>query len=153
MIEEIFDNLEVSIEGIKKKYYGVVSGGRSDQPAGLRSLGGVQVQLPFIDSLDLSPWARVAAPFAGPCGFYFIPNLGDEVLVAFEQGDTNVPYVVGGLWSAFRPPPLPSPVPQVSMIKTLAQNTIMFTIFAHHHHHDPRGADDIDERSRSADYV
>jgi Type VI secretion system/phage-baseplate injector OB domain len=127
MIEEFFDNLEVSIEGIKKKYYGVVTGRVINQLDPL-SLGRVQVQLPFIDSLDLSPWARVATPLAGPlCGFYFIPNVGDEVLVAFEQGDSNVPYVFGGLWSAFTPPPLPSPLPQVSMIKTLAQNTIMFT--------------------------
>jgi hypothetical protein len=127
MIEEFFDNLEVSIEGIKKKYYGVVTGRVINQLDPL-ALGRVQVQLQFIDSLDLSPWARVATPLAGPlCGFYFIPNVGDEVLVAFEQGDPNVPYVVGGLWSAFTPPPLPSPLPQISMIKTLAQNTIMFT--------------------------
>jgi Type VI secretion system/phage-baseplate injector OB domain len=127
MIEQFFDSLEVSIEGIKKKYYGVVTGRVISQLDPL-TLGRVQVQLPFIDSLDLQPWARVASPLAGPlCGFYFIPNMGDEVLVAFEQGDPAVPYVVGSLWSAFTPPPLPSPLPQISMIKTLAQNTIMFT--------------------------
>jgi Type VI secretion system/phage-baseplate injector OB domain len=127
MIEEFFDSIEVSIEGIKKKYYGVVTGRVISQLDPL-TLGRVQVQLPFIDSLDLQPWARIAGPLAGPlCGFYFIPNLGDEVLVAFEQGDPAVPYVVGSLWSAFTPPPLPSPLAQISMIRTLAQNTIMFT--------------------------
>lgn len=127
MIEEFFENLEVSIEGINKKYYGVVTGRVINQLDPL-ALGRIQVQLPFIDSLDLSPWARVATNLAGPlCGFYFLPNLGDEVLVAFENGDPKVPYIVGSLWSAFTPPPLPSPLPQISMIKTLAQNTIMFT--------------------------
>jgi Type VI secretion system/phage-baseplate injector OB domain len=91
-------------------------------------LGRVQVQLPFIDSLDLSPWARIAAPMAGPLhGFYMIPNIGEDVLVAFEQGDVNAPYVLGSLWSAMNPPPLPSPVPQIRLIKTLAQNQIMIT--------------------------
>ena len=35
--------------------------------------------------------------------------------------------MIGSLWSAFSPPPLPSPVPQIRMIKTLAGNQIMFT--------------------------
>ena len=127
MIEQFFENLEVSIEGIKKKYYGVVTGRVINQLDPL-TLGRVQVQLPFIDSVDLSPWARVAVPLAGPeCGFYFIPNIGDEVLVAFEHGDVGAPYVIGCLWNATAPPPLPSPLPQISMIKTLAQNMIMFT--------------------------
>lgn len=92
------------------------------------ALGRVQVQLPSIDSLDLSPWARVAVPMAGIAhGFYFIPNLNDEVLVAFEHADVNAPYILGSLWNALAPPPLPSPLPQISMIRTLVGNTIMFT--------------------------
>jgi uncharacterized protein involved in type VI secretion and phage assembly len=127
MIEQFFDSLEVSIEGIRKKYYGVVTGKVISQLDPL-SLGRVQVQLPFIDSVDLSPWARIASPMASTeTGFYFIPQMGDEVLVAFEHGDPAVPYVIGSLWSASAPPPLPSPLPQMSMIKTLAENTIMFT--------------------------
>jgi hypothetical protein len=127
MIEELFENIEVSIEGIKKKYYGVVTG-RVINLLDPLTLGRVQVQLPFIDSVDLSPWARVAVLLAGPLhGSYFIPNIGDEVLVAFEHGDVNAPYIIGSLWNAMSPPPLPSPVPQISMFKTLAQNTIMFT--------------------------
>jgi Type VI secretion system/phage-baseplate injector OB domain len=92
------------------------------------ALGRVQVQLPSIDSLDLSPWARVAVPMAGIAhGFYFIPNLNDEVLVAFEHGDVNAPYILGSLWNAMAPPPLPSPLPQIRMIRTLAGNMIQFT--------------------------
>ena len=89
-------------------------------------LGRVQVRLPFIDDADLAPWARVAVPMAGVgCGHYFIPTIGDEVLVAFEHGDTSVPYVIGSLWNATSPPPLPSPVPQIRMLRTLVGNLIM----------------------------
>jgi phage baseplate assembly protein gpV len=127
MIESIFEKMETSIEGIKKKFYGVCTG-RVINILDPLMLGRVQVQLPFIDSLDLSPWARVATPMAGPLhGIYMIPNPGEDVLVAFEQGDVNAPYVIGSLWSAMNPPPLPSPVPQIRLIKTLAQNQIMIT--------------------------
>lgn len=121
------ERLENSIESIKKKVYGVMTG-RVINDLDPLTLGRVQVQLPAIDSVDLSPWARVAVLMAGPLhGTYMIPNIGDEVLVAFEQGDVNAPYVIGSLWSAMSPPPLPSPVPQIRMIKTLAQNQIMIT--------------------------
>jgi phage baseplate assembly protein gpV len=124
---EAMEKLESSIESIKKKIYGVMTG-RVINVLDPLMLGRVQVQLPAIDSLDLSPWARIAVPMAGPLhGTYMIPNMGDEVLVAFEQGDVNAPYVIGSLWSAMAPPPLPSPVPQIRMIKTLAQNQIMIT--------------------------
>src|SRR5215216_1000637 len=90
-------------------------------------LGRVQVQLPFIDALVPGPWARVAMPAAGlASGFYWIPNFGDEVLVAFEDGDVNAPYIIGCLWSAIMVPPLPSPLLQVRMIRTPAGNQIIF---------------------------
>jgi len=127
MMEELLDNIEASIEEIEKKYYGVTVG-RVINSLDPMMLGRVQVQLPFIDSLDLSPWARVAVPMAGLLhGTYFIPNLGDEVLVAFEHGDINAPYVIGCLWNAVARPPLPSPVPQIRAIRTLAGNQIVFT--------------------------
>lgn len=126
-MEEIFDQLSESIEDLKNKFYGVTVG-KVINLVDPMALGRVQVQLPFVDSLDLSPWARVAVPMAGlGHGTYFIPNLRDEVLVTFEQGDINVPYIIGSLWNATSLPPLPSPVPQVRMIRTLAGNQIMFT--------------------------
>jgi hypothetical protein len=127
VIEETLERPTESVEKTRPKFYGVTTG-RVINVLDPMMLGRVQVQLPFIDSLDLSPWARVAVPMAGIThGTYFIPNIGDEVLVAFEQGDVNVPYVIGSLWTAMAPPPLPSPVPQIRAIRTLAGNQLVFT--------------------------
>lgn len=102
--------------GADPKIYGVVVG-RVINLLDPLMLGRVQVEIPAIDALDLSPWARVATPAASlASGFYWIPSLEDEVLVAFEQGDINAPYVIGCLWSAIMVPPLPSPLPQIRMI-------------------------------------
>jgi uncharacterized protein involved in type VI secretion and phage assembly len=51
-------------------------------------------------------WARVATLMAGKNrGTFFVPEAGDEVLVAFERGDIKVPYVIGALWNAKASPP------------------------------------------------
>lgn len=127
MIEDFIDAVEQSIEDVKKKFYGVTTG-RVINVLDPLTLGRVQVQLPFIDALDLAPWARIAVPFAGMMsGHYFIPNVGDTVLVAFEHGDVNAPYVIGSLWTAMSTPPLQSPVPQIRAMRTLAGNQLVFT--------------------------
>ena len=126
-MENFFDQVTDSIEDIQQKFDGVMVG-KVINNLDPMALGRVQVQLPSIDSLDLSPWARVAVLMAGPTyGTYFIPDIGTEVLVAFEHGDLSAPYVIGCLWNAMSPPPLPSPIPQIRLIRTLVGNQIMFT--------------------------
>ena len=69
-------------------------------------LGRVKVKLPWLSDNDESWWARLASPAAGQeRGFYFIPEVNDEVLVAFEHGDINRPYIVGVLWNGMDHPP------------------------------------------------
>ena len=66
--------------------------------------GQVQVRFPWYP--DIEPWARVAAPVAGDKrGVFFIPQEGDEVLVAFNHGDIREPYIVGSLWNGKDDPP------------------------------------------------
>ncbi len=126
-MEEALAQIDDSLAEVKKKFYGVTVG-RVINPLDPLALGRVQVQLPMIDDIELSPWARIATPMAGIAhGHYFIPNLGDEVLIAFENGELNAPYVIGSLWNATAPPPLPSPVAQTRMIRTPIGNQIMFT--------------------------
>ncbi len=51
-------------------------------------------------------WARVAVPFAGSGrGAFLLPDVGDEVLVSFVNGDSRFPIVVGGLWNGSAQPP------------------------------------------------
>jgi Type VI secretion system/phage-baseplate injector OB domain len=131
VIDELERGIKESIgappEGGQQKFYGVVVG-KVINPLDPLMLGRVQVQTPFVDSLDLSPWARIAQGMAGPLhGDYFVPNLGDEVLLAFEHGDVNVPYILGSLANMVSRPPLPSPLPQVRAIRTLVGNQIVFT--------------------------
>lgn len=62
--------------------------------------GRVKVCFPQLSGKPESDWVRVAQPAAGPGrGFYWLPHVSDEVLVAFERGQTNRPYVIGSLWN------------------------------------------------------
>ena len=59
--------------------------------------GRVCVQIPTRDSeANVLKWARVAMPSSGKSwGHYFLPEVGDQVLVVFEQGNIEKPYVIG----------------------------------------------------------
>ena len=66
-------------------------------------LSRVQIRLLSFDRVeqqDAEIWARVAVPFAGDNrGAFMIPDVGDEVLVVFTNGDTRFPVVIGSLWN------------------------------------------------------
>ncbi len=75
----------------------------NEDPEGL---GRVKLTFPWRESDDESHWARVATPMAGDeMGTYFLPKVDDEVLVAFDSGDLDHPYVLGSLWNGDQPPP------------------------------------------------
>ena len=66
----------------------------------------IKVQYPWRDIEDESYWARILTPMAGSeMGVYFLPEVGDEVLVAFKNGDIDHPVVIGSLWSGKMKPP------------------------------------------------
>jgi uncharacterized protein involved in type VI secretion and phage assembly len=70
-------------------------------------MGRVKVKFPWLSDVDESWWARIAAPMAGKQrGAFFLPEVSDEVLVAFEHGDVRFPYVLGALWNGEDAPPL-----------------------------------------------
>lgn len=67
----------------------------------------VKVRYPWHDKPRESYWARLATPMAGKQrGMVMIPEIGDEVLVAFEREDVRFPYVLGSLWNGEDKPPL-----------------------------------------------
>lgn len=64
------------------------------------NLGRVRVRFPWLSEDDESEWARVATLMAGKeRGSVFLPEVDDEVLVAFEHGDMRRPFVIGALWN------------------------------------------------------
>jgi phage protein D/phage baseplate assembly protein gpV len=72
-------------------------------------LGRVKVKYPWLDETQESFWVRPAAPMAGAeRGIMYLPEVDDEVLVAFEHGDMHRPYMLGALWSSTDKPPLPN---------------------------------------------
>jgi phage protein D/phage baseplate assembly protein gpV len=85
--------------------YGMIVGivTNVNDPEGLAR---IKVKFPTISDELESDWARLVNPMAGPGrGFEFIPEVNDEVLVAFENGDINKPYVLGSLWNGQDKPP------------------------------------------------
>ncbi|MFD0992985.1 type VI secretion system Vgr family protein [Tenacibaculum geojense] len=65
------------------------------------SLGRVKVQFPWQVEDDITtPWIRVLTPHAGADkGFHFIPEVEEQVLVGFEGGNAEHPFVMGSLYS------------------------------------------------------
>jgi len=92
---------EQQSEKISGVVVGVVSNNKDDD-----GLGRVKVIFPWLSETEESQWARVATLMAGEKrGALFLPEVGDEVLVAFEQGDRDRPYVIGALWNGKDKPP------------------------------------------------
>ncbi len=101
------------------RIYGVVTGIVRDikDP---HNLGRVKVDFPWLaehadtattaegkeEDKAHSYWARIATLMAGKKrGTWFIPEVGEEVLVAFEHGYIHRPMIIGSLWNAEDMPP------------------------------------------------
>lgn len=90
-------------------------------------LGRVKVKFPVLSEADTSWWAPIVMPGAGMNrGWFFIPEVDDEVLVLFEHGDMNRPVVVGAIWNGTAPPDKnPGGVPR-RVIKSRAGSRVLF---------------------------
>ena len=88
------------------------------------SMNRVQVRLVACDDADQQDaplWARVVCPFAGlDRGAFLIPDVDDEVLVVFLNGDPSYPLVLGGLWngSSTAPAQIGSQGNRIKMIRS-----------------------------------
>jgi uncharacterized protein involved in type VI secretion and phage assembly len=103
-----------------KRYPGVVTGivKNLSDPDGQ---GRIELQFPWLSDSVRSSWAPVASALAGKeRGAFFMPEIDDEVLVAFEHGDINHPFIVGCLWNGVDTPP-----------ETTNQNRVMKTPGGH----------------------
>ncbi|MGB2977982.1 MAG: phage baseplate assembly protein V, partial [Propionicimonas sp.] len=90
---------------------GLAAGGVRRSPSGItvglisdakdpENAGRVRLTFPWLSDDYVSDWARTVQAGAGKDrGAQVLPEVGDEVLVAFEHGDVNRPVVVGGLFN------------------------------------------------------
>lgn len=68
--------------------------------------GQVTVSFPWLDASYLTDWVPVGAPMAGSGrGAFLMPESGDEVIVGFDRGSFDNPYIVGFLWNGKDQPP------------------------------------------------
>jgi uncharacterized protein involved in type VI secretion and phage assembly len=121
--------LQSAKEKDSDKIYGVVTAlvTNNKDPDGL---GRVKVKYPWLSDEDEGYWARIASPMAGKeRGLYFLPEVNDEVLVIFEQGDWRFPYVLGALWNGRDAPPVKNDNGKndVRMIKSRSGHVVRLT--------------------------
>lgn len=90
------------LPGIEGLHLGVVKKLDAD-PAGERK---VQVSIPLLGAEADGVWARLSNFYASNgFGDFFIPEIGDEVVLAYLNGDPSYPVILGSVYSSSRPPP------------------------------------------------
>lgn len=101
----MFDSLNAMNEKMLGLVNGVYTGIVTDNKDP-ENLGRVKVKIPIIDDKNALDWARMTTLMAGKDqGTLFLPEVGDEVLIAFQMGDIRVPIVIGCLWNKKQLPP------------------------------------------------
>jgi uncharacterized protein involved in type VI secretion and phage assembly len=115
----------------RERFYGVavakVEANHVDPTEG-PPLARVKVSYPWLSDKVESGWARCATPMAGSgTGLFLLPEVGDEVLVAFEHGDLAKPIVLSALWNGKRLPPAANTTGKnyVRLLKTAAGHEIL----------------------------
>jgi phage baseplate assembly protein gpV len=89
--------------------------------------GRIRVQFPWLSEDELSGWAPIARTMAGKeRGFYYMPELEDEALVAFEHGDFDHPFVIGFLHNGVDLPPDDDIDKKVRRVKTVSGHIFEF---------------------------
>lgn len=70
------------------------------------NLGRVRLSIPTFDPNYLTGWVPIASPMTGGSrGFFYSPEVGDEALLAFDNGQIDHPYVIGFLYNGQQKPP------------------------------------------------
>jgi len=142
-VTNVFNQLMAPAE-VDGRFFGVAIGivTNNKDPDGL---GRVKLKLPWMADDMESTWARIATLMAGAGrGAYFLPEVDDEVLVAFEHGSPEFPYVLGALWNGKDKPPESNSDGKnnVRVIKSRSGHVIRLT--------DTKGSEQIEIIDKSA---
>ncbi len=90
-------------------------------------LGRIRVQFPWqVEYSELTPWVRIVTPHGGANkGFHFIPEIEEKVLVGFEGGNAEHPYILGSLYTGnAKPEAFKTDTNDVKIIRTRSGHTI-----------------------------
>lgn len=109
-----------------RRYYGLVEG-LVVQNTG-DDEGRIKVKFPWLDGTTVTDWCRISQLYAGNgYGSLFVPELNDEVAVAFIHGDMRFPIIVGGLYNGKdKPPTAPVDGQDQKIIRTRQGHQILF---------------------------
>jgi uncharacterized protein involved in type VI secretion and phage assembly len=109
-----------------KRYYGVYEAIVTEVNDPSKE-GRAQVRFPWFDEQMTTEWCRVRQFYAGnDYGAFFVPEVGDEVLVAFIQGDMHFPVILGGLYNGQdKPPTARAADKDQKMIRTKGRHEIL----------------------------
>lgn len=89
--------------------------------------GRVKVHFPWLADNHESDWIRVATMMGGNGrGSFFMPEVKDEVLIAFDHGDARFPYVVGFMWNGKDKPPNDDINTSVRRLQTVSGHLLEF---------------------------
>jgi phage protein D/phage baseplate assembly protein gpV len=128
MIEEPSPNRPTRLDGVVVAK--VEQNSELEGPEAQPALGRVKVSFPaFGKKKIITGWAPCPKPMGGKgTGFYAVPEVGEQVLVTFADGDLSQPYVLGSLWSVDDPPPVTAAdeIRRKRVIKSRAGHTITF---------------------------
>ncbi len=92
-------------------------------------LGRIRVQFPWqVEYSELTPWVRIVTPHGGANkGFHFIPEIEEKVLVGFEGGNAEHPYILGSLYTGnAKPEAFKTANNDIKAIKTRSGHIIEF---------------------------
>jgi uncharacterized protein involved in type VI secretion and phage assembly len=118
--------IEDEVDTTQQRVYGVTLAEVTDLDD-RKGLGRVKVKFPWLSSRVESGWARIATGWAGGMrGTYLLPDVGDEVVVAFRHGNLRDPYILGFLWSDTARPPQASPKLKRSELRSKSGHRVVF---------------------------
>ena len=109
-----------------RRYYGVVEGLVVENTGD--DEGRIKVTFPWLDGRSVTDWCRIAQLYAGNgYGALFVPEVNDEVVVAFIHGDLRFPIIIGGLYNGKdKPPTAPVDGSDQKIIRTRQGHEIRF---------------------------
>lgn len=126
--DEVFPDMNRH-DSMNRRIYGVTVGivTNVNDP---EKQGRVKLKLPLRECENETDWVRIASIMAASdLGAFFLPEVNDEVLVAFNEGNVREPFVIGALWNPQSPPPAYTVGDKVNMrkLKTRSGHEIIFT--------------------------